>query len=260
MTAPELNSSAKTLAVLQAALEHDRFTDIAQASGLARSTVHRILHGLADDGFVAVDDSGCYHPGPGALHLAAVALARTDVVMIARPVIARLVARVGATAHLAMRMGDEAVYLWRADSQKPYHLSSRIGVQRELYCTAIGKVLLASDTDAEVAAYARRTALTPFTRRTITDPVRLLDEVRRVRQLGWAIDDEENETGVICLAAPVVGLTGVHHAISVSVLAMDVPARELVTYAPEVRAAAGAISAKLGVPASNDSPLMARKP
>jgi len=250
----ELNSSAKTLAVLQAALDHSRFTDIACAAGLARSTVHRILHGLADGGYLVIDGSGAYHPGPSALHLAASVVARTDVLAIARPVITSLVAAVGATAHLAMRSGDEAVYLWRADSAKPYHLRSRVGARRDLYSTAIGKVMLAGSTDEEVSSYARRNQLVSYTRRTITDPQRLVDEIRRVRSAGWAIDDEENEVGVVCLAAPVAGLTGVNHAISVSVLALDMPVRDLVSHADQVRSAADAISAKLGAPASPARP------
>ncbi len=107
-------------------------------------------------------------------------------------------------------------------------------------------MLLANQTDADVAAYADRADMTPHTRRTIVDPGKLVDEVRRVRENGWAIDDEENEPGVVCLAAPVASLDGVHHAISVSVLAMDMSLRELVAHARDIRAAAGVISARLG--------------
>ncbi|MDR2895459.1 MAG: IclR family transcriptional regulator [Propionibacteriaceae bacterium] len=242
-----VNSSTKTLLVLQAALDHSRFTDIADACGLARSTVHRILRGLADSGHVAMDDDGHYHPGPKSFRLAASTLNRTDVVTIARPTITRLVTRVGATAHLTMRHGDDAVYLWRANSPtRPYHLNSRVGARRELYCTAVGKVLLAQESDEAVEAYAERTGLIAHTPKTITSSGRLLDEVRQVRLAGWAIDDEENERGVVCLAAPVASLDGVRHAISVSVLAIDVSARELSSQAREVKAAAAAISRRLG--------------
>jgi len=244
----DVNSSAKTLMVLQVALEVSRFTDIVKASGLARSTVHRILRGLTDSGFLVTDDKGHYHPGPSSLRLAATSMANTDVVAIARPIIANLVSRVGATAHLAIRVGDEAVYLSRADSpSKPYQLSSRVGLGRQLYCTALGKSLLATETDAAVAAYAARVPMLPRTRRTITDVDALIAEVHRIRVTGWSIDNEESEPGIICLATPIVTLDGVRHAISVSVLAMDVPLQELVSHARDVQAAAAEISAQLGV-------------
>ncbi len=117
----------KTLMVLDAVLEHSRFTDVVTATGLAKSTVHRIMASLVEHEFVAQSDDGSYHPGPKALRLAGHALTNVDLATVARPVLADLVAQTRCTVHVGLLNGDEAIYVARLDGPKPYRMPSRVG-------------------------------------------------------------------------------------------------------------------------------------
>ena len=132
-------ASEKTLLVLEAALTHSRFSEVVEATGLAKATTHRIVGTLVDSGFVTVDTDGNYLPGPKILSLAGVALARIDISAIARPFVDALVAQSHCTVHLGVVNGDEIIYLIRADSDRPYVMPSRVGLSIPMHSTGIGK-------------------------------------------------------------------------------------------------------------------------
>src|SRR4051812_3464399 len=101
----------KTLMVLDAVLEHSRFTDVVNATGLAKSTVHRIMAALVAHESVSQAEDGSYHPGPKALRLAVHALTNVGLATVARPVLADLVAQTRCTVHVGLLNGDEAIYV-----------------------------------------------------------------------------------------------------------------------------------------------------
>jgi len=137
-------ASEKTLLVLEAALTHSRFTEVVEATGLAKATTHRILGTLVDRQFITVDADGNYLPGPKILSLAGMALQRIDISAIARPFVDELVAKTHCTVHLGVVNGDEIIYLVRADSDRPYVMPSRVGLAIPMHSTGIGKVVLGS--------------------------------------------------------------------------------------------------------------------
>ncbi|HWS32244.1 MAG TPA: IclR family transcriptional regulator, partial [Actinoplanes sp.] len=151
------------------------------------------------------------------------------------------------TTHFAILATDEAVYVDKQEGRRPYQMPSRIGMSIALHTTAIGKAVLAELGDEEVLAICRRTGLTPRTPRTLTSEDALLAHLARVRVLGYAVDDEENEPGIRCVGAAVHDHTGrVLGGISVSTLAMDMDMTGLEERAPDVIAAAREVSAALG--------------
>jgi DNA-binding IclR family transcriptional regulator len=152
------NASEKTLLVLSAVLNHPRFTDVVEATGLAKATVHRILSTLVDRGYVAVGPTGQYLPGPTILSLAGRALQQIDISAIAQPIVDELVAQVQCTVHVGVANGDEIIYLIRADSDKPYQMPSRVGLAIPMHSSGIGKVVLSGYTEEGLARYAARTA------------------------------------------------------------------------------------------------------
>jgi DNA-binding IclR family transcriptional regulator len=239
----------KTLVVLDALGDHERIADIATATGLHRSTVHRILQEFTRLGFARVTDRGTYQGGSRILALAGRVLARTDAAERARPELVRLQAACGGTVHFALLDGDEAVYIAKIEGQKPYRMASRVGMAIPLHCTAIGKAMLAALPEAEVRAALARTRPVRRTPRTITDPDRLVAHLAEVRTRGWSVDDEENEAGICCVGAAVVGLTGrVIGAVSVSQLTTDPATRGPEEIGPQVAATARSISGLLGAP------------
>ncbi|WP_433283899.1 IclR family transcriptional regulator [Pseudonocardia sp. CA-142604] len=243
------NSVEKTLAVLDALGDHERIADIVVATGLHKSTVHRILQDFARLGFVRVTERGTYEGGPRILRLAGRVLARTDAAERAAPELHALQERCGGTVHFAVLDGDEAVYVAKVEGNKPYRMASRIGMAVPLHCTAIGKAALAELPEDEVRALLRRAPPHARTPATIADPDRLVEHLRTVRARGWAVDEEENEAGVRCVGAAVADHTRrVIGAVSVSQLVADVAGRAPDELGPEVAATARAISRLLGAP------------
>lgn len=237
------------MAVLDALGDHERIADIAQATGLHKSTVHRILQDFTRLGFARVTDHGTYQGGARILGLAGRVLARTDAAERARPTLTALQEECGGTVHLAMLDGDEAVYVAKVEGSKPYRMASRVGMALPLHCTSIGKAALAALPEPEVLALLDRVPRQARTSHTITDPAVLVAHLREVRERGWSVDDEENEEGVRCVGAAVLDHTRrVIGAVSVSQLTSDPESREPEEIGPRVAEAARSISKSLGAP------------
>jgi IclR family transcriptional regulator, acetate operon repressor len=237
----------KVLDVLEAVVEHTRIADIASATALPKSTVHRILQTLVQRGYVRTDGRGDYVGGPRLLGLAGRFLQRLDLPRQVRPLLQRLQEQTGWTVHLALLSEDEAVYVAKVEGSKPYHLASRVGMSLALHSTSIGKAILAAMPDAEVRELARRTGLPARTPQTITDEDALLGEIARVRQRGYAEDHEENEAGVCAVGAAVFDHTGqVIGGVSAAALAYQPSDVSIQWRAEHVVAAARAVSATLG--------------
>jgi IclR family transcriptional regulator, acetate operon repressor len=245
--AREGSSIDKTLAVLEALAEHHGVTDIAVATGVSKSTVHRILQALVLWGFARPDGLGRYEPGPRILTLAGRVMYRFDPARQAAGAIRALSESTGYTTHFAIRSVDEAVYVDKQEGSRPFQMPSRIGMSIALHTTAIGKAILGQLGDEEVLAISRRTGLAGRTPHSLTSEEDLLSHLARVRARGYAVDDEENEPGIRCVGAPVFDHTGqVLGGISISTLAMDLDMTGLEARAAEVVAAAKDVSAALG--------------
>lgn len=250
---PSTTASEKTLLVLEAALLHDRFTEVVEATGLSKGTTHRILATLVERQFISLAPDGSYLPGPRTLSLAAKALARIDVSAIAKPIVEELVGRVQCTVHLGVVNGDEIIYLVRSDSDKPYRMPSRIGHSIPMHSSGIGKVVLGTYSDDELSRFVARAGLVRRTRNTITTLDALMAEIARVRVMGYALDDEENVSGISCVAAPIRDHTGtIRYGLSISTLTLEHTLQQVEDMAPDVLEAAAKISVALGHQSGGD--------
>jgi len=241
------NASEKTLLVLEAVLNNDRFTDVVIATGLAKGTVHRILATLVHRQFVTLSESGGYLPGPKILQLAGAVLQRIDISAIAQPYVDALVARVHCTVHVGAVNGDEIIYLIRSDSDKPYRMPSRVGHAIPMHCTGIGKVILSTYTDEALDRFVARAGLHGLTDHTITDLETLRTEVGHVRELGYARDREENVPGIGCVAAPIRDHTGkVKYGLSISTIMVEHTSEQIDAMSTDAIETADKISRALG--------------
>jgi DNA-binding IclR family transcriptional regulator len=253
------NASEKTLLVLEAVMNHARFTEVVEATGLAKATTHRILATLIERRFVTVAPDGGYLPGPKILSLAGQALRRIDISTLAQPFVDALVDRVHCTVHVGVANGDEIIYLIRADSDKPYRMPSRVGLAIPMHTSGIGKVVLSGYNDHELNRFVARAGLPARTPNTITNVDVLRDEIARIRELGYAMDREENVPGVICVAAPILDSTNkINYGISISTLSIEHTVEQLEAMAPLAVEAAADISAALGFAPSSPAPLPER--
>lgn len=212
--------------------------DLARAASSPKPTVHRALASLTRAGLATKTAVGRYSLGDEFLRLAfAFHEARPEHVRVL-PALQRLVGRFGETAHYAVLDGGEVVYRAKVDPPSgAVRLSSTIGGRNPAHSTGVGKVLLADALvdDEAVRAWVAEHGLPARTQRTITDPHAFADELARVREQGFAVDDQENEVGVNCVALR-LGRGAPVGAVSVSALAYRTPLVDLVEAVPEMRA------------------------
>ena len=212
--------------------------ELARAVASPKSTVHRALAALTRARLATREGAGRYTLGDEFVRLAfAYQDARPEAARIL-PALRALADRFGETAHYAILDGADVVYRAKVDPPVgAMRLTSTVGGRNPARATAVGKVLLAQllTDDADVKAWARLHPLAPRTPRTLTDDDAFVAEVARARTLGYAVDDQENEPGVNCVAIRVGGPYG-EGAVSVSGLAYHTPLRVLEDSLEEIRA------------------------
>jgi DNA-binding IclR family transcriptional regulator len=221
---PPVESVDRALALIQilsrsgTGLSLDELT---QASGLPKSSLHRTLAALKRRGFATQQrETGRYFLGSEMLRAAFDFHERLDVRALLRPVLIRLRQEFNETVHVGVLDGGDVVYLDKLESSHPIKMTSAIGGRNPSHCTGVGKVLLAwtYPSDASIRAFVSEFGpLRRRTRTTITTTGGLAKEMGRIRERGYALDLEESELGVRCIAFPVfVGRSVPQAAISVS--------------------------------------------
>lgn len=248
----EVQSVVKTIAILEALAKEGELglTDLATKIGSHKSTVYRFMCTLCEQGYARRDtDTERFSLTLKIFELGMGVFGRVDLVKLAAPVIARLSATTEETIHLATLDDQRLVYLSKVESTHSLRvgMQSRVGMSAPEYCTGVGKVLLAwSDTDL-LEAYLSRCQFVRYTEKTITDRLKLAAELQAIRNQGWAMDDEEHEYGVRCVAAPVRDIQGkVVAALSVSGPSVRMSYERLDVLKGLVVDAASEISGELG--------------
>jgi IclR family acetate operon transcriptional repressor len=178
-------------------------TQLGKVSGLPASTLHRFLRNLQSADFLSVDEAGNYHLGMACVSLGQAAIGQLDVRRLSLPHLQELNHRTRETVHLTVRIGLSAVYVEKLDSPEPLRIHSRIGAMVPLYCSAVGKVLLAYLPEAEQAKLFDQLEIKRFTANTVGNLQELQTELRKVRKTGYACDLEEHEIHIRCIAAPI---------------------------------------------------------
>src|SRR5216117_1749719 len=201
-----VDAAAKALELLSVFSFQERrlsLSDLAARSGIPRATAFRLLSTLEAARFVTKVD-GEYQLGLKCFMLGNVVAADLDLREIARPHLVALRDVTRETTQIAILDHWQVVYLERMLSPLPVgFMRSRAGAILPAYCTGLGKALLAFAPEQDVEAWAAKQKFTAITPRTITSAKRLLKDLRLVRERGYALDEEEREKGVCCIAAPV---------------------------------------------------------
>lgn len=193
-------------------------TEISKELDLNKSTVFSILKTLEDLGYIYKDEVMNTYAATYRLQtLADMTSDPRNIAGFARPILQQLLKIYDETIHFVSAREDSVVYLDKMESTKSIRIYTGIGLEMPLHCTSLGKAILADRTPEEVAAYAQRTGLPGLTTNSITQLDKLRLELDKVKNQGYAIDDEENQEGLYCLGVPVRNKHGAAlYAISLS--------------------------------------------
>ena len=220
---------------------------VAVASRLPVSTVHRFLTNLVASGFLACEGDGHYHLGIACFAIGQAAVGQLDIRRLSLPYLRELNQQTRETIHLTVRHGLSAVYVEKLDSPEPLRIFSRIGASVPLYCTAVGKVMLAFLPADEQDRVIRELNIKRLTPNTVGNLQELKTELYRVMKNGYACDMEEHEMHIRCIAAPIWDHTGaVHSSLSITAPLVRMPVTRLRQLAPLIQAAGRQISRELG--------------
>ena len=230
-------------------------TDIASKLEIPYSTAFNLLNTMEEHGYARKDEaSGKYYLGFRFLSLANAQKSNLSLRQIAAPVLENLVAETGITAHLAILERGEAIYIDKYEAVGFFKINTWVGKRNYVHTSAIGKALIA-ELPAQQLREIWDQGLPKRTAKSITSFERLQTALRATRKKGWAIDDEEDEVGGRCVAAPVRDAAGqVIAAIGISGAAAQLPDSRLAALGRTVKAAAAEISACLGDRPSVESP------
>lgn len=183
--------------------------ELERRSGLPKSTIHGLLSTMREHHMVSQQADGRYCLGLRLFELGCAVSASWDVTGVAAPYLSKLSSVTGATAFLAVLSGGEAVTLDQSREGGGLRIVSETGCRLPLYCTSQGKLFLAyCSSEAEQHRLLRAHPPVSHTPHTITDPGQLMEELRRVRAQGYAVEDGEFRIGLRSVSAPVFGPGG----------------------------------------------------
>jgi DNA-binding IclR family transcriptional regulator len=244
-----LKSLVKVVRILECFSVNDRalsLADICQRTGFPKSTTHRLVASMREVGFLDQDrERDRYRLGLRLFEFGDIVLANLDVRREARPIMETLQQMVGQAVHLAVFDGLRAVVIHRADGAGDAAKSSLIE-NAPVHCTSLGKAILAFQSE-EAIERVIASGLSRHTDQTITDPDALRATLLRVRETGYAIDNEEHQPGIRCVGAPIRDQTGrIFAGLSVSGPSWQMPLSEIPDLAKIVVYQARVISQRLG--------------
>jgi IclR family transcriptional regulator, pca regulon regulatory protein len=206
-----MTSLARGLAVVCAFSDHRRsltIPEISEATGFSRAAVRRCLYTLAKLGYVSPGPR-TFDLEPKVLELGHAYLSSTPLVPAAQPILERLCEAVRESCSVSILDGTDILYVARSSTTVRI-LSVDLGVGSRLpaYCTAMGRVLLAFQAEARLREYFAQAKFTACTKRTLTSPAKLMEQLVEVRKKGYAIVDQELEIGLRSISVPVKAKAG----------------------------------------------------
>lgn len=211
---PASNSTAEKMFIFIEALashsEPTRLIDLARELGMNQTTTYRFLTAMVNCGYaVQYGDTDRYAMTFKICRIADNVKSQYSIISMLHGFVAETNQTFLESAHLSRRENDSLVYIDNATaSSQMLSIRQYIGKVAPLYCTGAGKIFLAAEGEAELDAYLSRNQLERYTEHTITTREGLISEIEHIREFGYALDNEECEIGVRCVAVPIYDFTG----------------------------------------------------
>lgn len=202
----QLQSLDRAVSVLELLGMSDRplsLAEICQCMDLHKSTTHRLLMVLERSALIERTHENRFRLGMKLHDLGNRAIAQVDLRARCNPHLQRLFTEVGATVHLGVLRKTSVVYMDKLEFSRTICLCSRAGNSNPVYCTSMGKALLAFQSLDATERIIKKICFVRYTEKTICSSEALLKALERVRQRGYAVDNEEIEKGVRCIGVPI---------------------------------------------------------
>lgn len=244
----QFGAMGKAFTILETVTDTDQpmsMAEIARLTGLTKPTVHRVITLLSEIGFLERDVSGRgYIEGPRLLSFALTTLSAASHRSLRHGILSGLSETLGETCNFGVLTGSEVVYLDRVEAKWPLGLRFESGSQVPAHCTAIGKLLLSLQPEAEREVILSAMPLTRYTSETITDRNALRMALEATAKSGIGTDDREFMSGVVCISVPVITQSGrIVGGIAVSAPEARITLKEGLAFVPEMRSAAARLGA-----------------
>jgi DNA-binding IclR family transcriptional regulator len=240
----------RAFAVLDLLSESDTALGLAQVASslqLHKSTAHRFLMVLERHRMVERTSAGKFRLGLRLFDLGNRAIEQYDLRDRAQPHLRRLVNETEETAHLCILEAARVIYIDKIEPARSVRMITRIGASNPVHCTSVGKAILAFLPEDRVADVIKRTRFERFTHRTIATPEAFRAEIEKTRRRGYAVDDEELEEGLRCIAVPLLDAQRQPvAAVSVSGPSFRVTAQKLPAIANQLLQCVRGISVDMG--------------
>jgi DNA-binding IclR family transcriptional regulator len=206
-----IQSVSRASAIIEALSNYNALgvTELGKLLGLHKSTVYGLVSTLEHEGYVCQNpQTGKYALTLKMFEIGGRVFGKLDLRKISRPHIEQLVLRHRETAHLVIPDGLEIVYIDKVECTQSMRICSNVGKRMPFHCTGVGKVLLAHMPVEQADAILMKKGMDAFTDNTITDYNLLQQELGKIKVLGYALDNEEAELGLRCVAAPIRDING----------------------------------------------------
>ncbi len=250
-TSYEVPATRKTVALLKCLCESEApmsLTEIVRALGTNKNMAFRLLRTLVDEGWIIQEDGPTYRVSLQPFHYFSKPVGRMDLRTSAHEPLHQLWQETRESCYLGVLDEDRVLYLEHLDGKQAIRTSASVGGRYHLHCSAPGKVLLAH-AERDLLERLSSAGLERNTSATICGRAALKRELKKVRQHGYAVDDEEYVRGLICFAAPIYDHTDrVVGSVGIAVLTLHYTAAEFVAaLGPRVMRAAETISMRMGM-------------
>lgn len=224
-----------------------RFADLQSSLELPKATLHRLLSSLQLEGMVRFDESSqTYRVGYRLLELANMAWKQSDVRDLAYPLMLDLAEVSGESVQLAVLVDSNAVYLSQVESEQSIRYTVSVGDKSPAYCSGVGKAMLAMLPSEQLETLIQSLEFKRYTQQTITSPALLTRQLKEIRKNGFAVDNEEHQHGVCCVASAIVDSLGVPvAAISVTAPTFRISESNFQDWGKRVAKASEAIAQRL---------------
>lgn len=202
-----VKSVVKLFDIVDALVELDgaRVTDLSNHLNLPKSSVHDYLRTMVRYGYAVQQKNGEYHAGLRFLTVGGHLREREEAFQLSRPIVQNLAEETNERAQFIVEENGRGIFIHRAASERAVDAGTRIGKRIWLHATGAGKAILASMPEEKRDSVLKRWGLPARTKNTITDRDELETELRRIRERGYAINDEEGTEGLRSVAVPVIG-------------------------------------------------------